>query len=234
MSDVDDELESLRRENARLRKLLKLTDAEAAPARGAQAAWFDRSPGPVDASSSPQSKVHFFAALFGARKDVYAIRWENARSGKSGWMPAVEGGWRKGTKSSDHRYLPLTPEVLAAHLTGDIHIGLYPMLPGDQTCWLAADFDGPAAMLDALAYLKAARAVGAPATVEVGTRREAHRAANREEQKVLAGSWHDSSLGDITFREYVETEWLPNKHVEALLDRPGFCGGSGYWIPTRG
>ena len=47
------------------------------------------------------------------------------------------------------------------------------------------------------------------------TRREAQRAANREEQKVLAGSWHDSSLGDITFREYVEAEWLPNKHVEA-------------------
>ena len=41
------------------------------------------------------------------------------------------------------------------------------MLLGDRTCWLAADFDGPAAMLDALAYLKAARAVGAPATVEV-------------------------------------------------------------------
>lgn len=167
MSEDNDELQSLRRENARLRKLLKLTDAEAAPARGAQAAWFDRSPGPVDASSSPQSKVHFFAALFGARKDVYAIRWENARSGKSGWMPAVEGGWRKGSTSNDHRYLPLTPEVLAAHLIGDTHIGLYPMLLGDRTCWLAADFDGPAAMLDALAYLKAARAVGAPATVEV-------------------------------------------------------------------
>ncbi len=57
--------------------------------------------------------------------------------------------------------------MLAAHLTGDIHIGLYPMLPGDQTCWLAADFDGPAALLDALAYLKAARAVGAPASLEV-------------------------------------------------------------------
>lgn len=82
-------------------------------------------------------------------------------------MPAVQGGWRKGSKSSDHRYLPLTREVLAAHLTGDIHIGLYPMLPGDQTCWVAADFDGPAAMLDALAYLKAARAVGAPAALEI-------------------------------------------------------------------
>ena len=167
MTDIGEELESLRRENARLRQLLKLTDAEAAPARGTQTAWFDKAPGSVDASSPPQAKVQFYAALFGARQDVFAVRWENARSGKSGWMPAVEGGWRKGSKSSDHRYLPLTREVLAAHLTGDIHIGLYPMLPGDQTCWLAADFDGPAAMLDALAYLKAARSVGAPAALEI-------------------------------------------------------------------
>ncbi len=33
MPDINGELETLRRENARLRKLLKLTDAEAAPAR---------------------------------------------------------------------------------------------------------------------------------------------------------------------------------------------------------
>jgi hypothetical protein len=32
---------------------------------------------------------------------------------------------------------------------------------------LAADFDGPSAMLDALSYLKAARAIGAPAALEV-------------------------------------------------------------------
>lgn len=167
MPDISDELEGLRRENARLRKLLKLTDAESAPTHGTQAAWFDKAPGPVDASSPPQTKVEFYIALFGARRDVYAVRWENARHAKSGWMPAVVGGWRKGSRSSDHRYLPLTPDVLAAHLIGDIHIGLYPMLPGDQTCWLAADFDGPAAVLDALAYLKAARGVGAPAALEV-------------------------------------------------------------------
>lgn len=167
MPDISGELEDLRTENARLRKLLKLTNAEAAAAHGTQAAWFDKSPGPVDTSSSPQAKVEFYAALFGARRDVYAIRWENVRYGKSGWMPAVAGGWRKGNESADQHYLPLTREVLAAHLTGDVHIGLYPMLPGDQTCWLAADFDGPAAMLDALAYLKAARAVGAPAALEV-------------------------------------------------------------------
>jgi superfamily II DNA or RNA helicase len=167
VSDLQAELESLRRENARLRKLLKLTDAQAAPAHGTQTAWFDKAPGPVDARSSSRAKVEFYAVLFGARRDVYAVRWENARTGKSGWMPAVEGGWRKGRSASNIRHLPLTPEVLAAHLIGDVHIGLYPMLAGDQTCWLAADFDGPAAILDALAYLKAARAVGAPAALEV-------------------------------------------------------------------
>ena len=167
MSDLHAELASLRAENARLRTLLKLTDAEAAPAPGAQTAWFDKHPGVVDARSSSQAKVEFYAALFGARRDIYALRWENARTGRSGWVPAVEGGWRKGRPASDVKHLPLTPDVLTAHLTGDIHIGLYPMLPGDQTCWLAADFDGQAAMLDALAYVKAARAAGASAALEV-------------------------------------------------------------------
>jgi hypothetical protein len=44
------------------------------------------------------------------------------------------------------------------------------MLDGDRCRWLAADFDGPAAMLDALAYLKAARAAEAPAALEVSAR----------------------------------------------------------------
>lgn len=47
------------------------------------------------------------------------------------------------------------------------------------------------------------------------TRRDALRAANREEQKVLAGAWHDTTLGEVTFTDYVQGEWLPNKHVEA-------------------
>jgi integrase len=46
------------------------------------------------------------------------------------------------------------------------------------------------------------------------SRREALRAANREEQKVLAGAWHDVRLGQVTFRDYVEDEWFPNKHLE--------------------
>jgi len=57
--------------------------------------------------------------------------------------------------------------VLRAHLTGEVHLGLYPLLNGDKCWWLAADFDGQAAMLDALAYLKAARAASVPAGLEV-------------------------------------------------------------------
>ncbi len=47
------------------------------------------------------------------------------------------------------------------------------------------------------------------------TKREAVRAAHREEQRVLAGAWHDASLGAVTFRTYVERDWLPSKHIEA-------------------
>ena len=46
------------------------------------------------------------------------------------------------------------------------------------------------------------------------TRRAAERAAHREEQKVLAGSWRDAALGAVSFRDYVENSWLPSKHIE--------------------
>jgi hypothetical protein len=111
--------------------------------------------------------VAFFAALFGARTDVYAIRFDNRRTGKAGWGPATRGGFRKGVPHAERDYLPLTPEVLATHLTGKAHIGLYPLLDGDRCWWLAADFDGPDAMIDALMYLKAARAIGVPVALEV-------------------------------------------------------------------
>ncbi len=41
------------------------------------------------------------------------------------------------------------------------------------------------------------------------SQRAAERAGNREEQKVLAGSWRDASLGAISFRDYVEPTGCP-------------------------
>ncbi|MGH3438899.1 MAG: TOTE conflict system archaeo-eukaryotic primase domain-containing protein [Sciscionella sp.] len=157
----------LRTENARLLRLLELTPRQAAPPGPVQTGFFEAHPGPVDRRSAPEVKVDFFAALFAARTDIYATRWENARTGKAGWLPAVRGGWRKGVGHEDRDYLPLSKDMLRTHLTGDVHVGLYPLLDGDLCWWLGADFDGPMAMLDALAYLKAARAWSVPAALEV-------------------------------------------------------------------
>ena len=158
---------SLRAENARLQRLLAMSPREAVPPGPEQTGLFEAPPGPVHAGSSPPEKVAFFGALFAARADIYAMRWENGRTGAAGWLPAVQGGWRKGVRQADRVYLPLTVQVLTAHLSGEVHLGLYPLLDGDRCWWLAADFDGQSALLDALAYLKAARACGAPAGLEL-------------------------------------------------------------------
>ena len=167
LAGLRDQIARLLSENARLLRLLELTPVQARPPGPTQTGIFDGPPAMVDASSSPLAKIAFFASMFAARSDVHAVRWENARTGRSGWMPAVRGGWRKGVAPGSREYLPLTTDILASHLTGDIDLGLYPLLDGDRCWWLAADFDGSAAMLDALSYLKAARAVGAPVALEV-------------------------------------------------------------------
>ena len=66
----------------------------------------------------------FFGAFFAARTDVYALRYDNQRTGKSGWVPAVRGGRQKGIRHEDRSYLPLTAAVLAAPPKGEVHIGL--------------------------------------------------------------------------------------------------------------
>ena len=113
---VEAELARLRAENARLRDLLRMTPEQAAPPVPGQAAFFEAPPGMVHNRSPEAAKVAFFGALFAARTDVYATRWENPHAGKHGWIPAVRGGWRKGVKHEDRGYLPLTAKVIESHL----------------------------------------------------------------------------------------------------------------------
>jgi hypothetical protein len=160
------ELEWLRAENGRLSRLLELRGQSTAPAPEQLSAAVS-APGLVTMASPLADKLALFADRFRARSDVYAVRWENSRKGTSGWAPAVAGGWRKGMDRRTAGYLPLTADVVYAHLAADVFLGLYPLL-SDNTCWfLVADFDGPAAMLDALAYCKAARANAVPAALEI-------------------------------------------------------------------
>ncbi len=157
----------LEADNAHLRGVLKISEQESKRPGAAPTVMFDAAPGTVTAQSGAKEKVAFYANLFRARSDVYAVRWDSDRTGRGGWMPAVQGGFRKGVRPADRRYLRLTEEVVTRHLSGDLEIGLYPLLDDDRCHWLAADFDGSTAMLDALAYLKAARAYGMTAALEV-------------------------------------------------------------------
>jgi hypothetical protein len=75
--------------------------------------------------------VAYFGTLFAARTDIYALRHDNLHTGKTGWVPATRGGFRKGVPHGEGNHLPLTAEVLDAHLSGKMHIGLYPLLDGE-------------------------------------------------------------------------------------------------------
>jgi len=151
----------------RLRNLLRVTDGVVPPPEQPTLAVTD--PGLVTNSSPLQAKLSLYCRLFAARQDVYARYWENSRKGTKGWSPVVRDPWRKDGSLWDRHPVPLTVEVIREHLhrDGNLFLGLYPLLP-DSTCWwLAADFDGPAAMLDAHAYVKAAASLGIPCGLEI-------------------------------------------------------------------
>jgi hypothetical protein len=161
------ETDALRRENARLRGLLGL-DGRADD--GHAVTWAPTlltqpsSQVAVDSSAPLAAKVALLRSLFGARADVYAVRWQSASSGKSGWQPATKGGWSKRRSTRD--LSPLTDAVLAAHLAGRETVGIYPLLRGDQCALVVCDFDGGTWALDALACLDACHASGVPAVLE--------------------------------------------------------------------
>lgn len=163
---LERELARLRAENARLRRLLDLRGQDIRP-ESEQLAAPTSPPGLVTMSSPPDDKISLFASLFRGRTDKHAVRWENNRLGTQGWVPHVAGGWRKGMTSRTATHLPLTREIITEHLVGERFIGIYPLLD-DNTChFLAADFDGATAILDALAYVKAAAASGVATALEI-------------------------------------------------------------------
>ena len=66
---------------------MQLSPQQAAPPGPTQAAFFEAPPGPVYDGLPPEVKVAFFGSLFAARVDVYAVRFDNPRTGKGGWVP---------------------------------------------------------------------------------------------------------------------------------------------------
>ena len=151
VEDLVRRVRALEEENARLRGLLGLDERID---DGHTTAWTptlltspnERSA--LDATATENDKVALLRLLFGARADVFAVRWENASTGRAGWSPAVRGGWSRHRSTRDH--LPLTDEVFARHVRGEMAAGIYPLLAGDTCALLACDFDRSSWALDAL------------------------------------------------------------------------------------
>jgi len=119
--DLIAQIEELRAENRRLRDLLGLDERAGDGHRNAWApTLFSQAvaAAPIDEDAPFEAKVALMQSLFGARSDVFAVRWENAATGKSGWSPAVRGGWTNRAKTRD--YLPLTHEVFTRHLLAQL------------------------------------------------------------------------------------------------------------------
>ena len=167
-------LQALERENAELRGRLgiggsaprsqDLPPMDRKPAEPARpAAQCERGPAEparlsveaVHKYSSPQEKIALFRSLFRGREDVFALRWQSAKTGKSGYSPSCGNEWKPGVclkpkgrcSDCEHReLLPLTDERIDRHLRGkdelgrDV-VGIYPILPDDTCRFLALDFD---------------------------------------------------------------------------------------------
>lgn len=134
---------------------------------------------------SNAEKIAVFRSLFRGREDVFPIRWQNLRTGKSGYAPACHNEWARGLcekprvkcgNCPNHAFVHVTEDVLRSHLQGrdvanpgkaePFTAGVYPLMM-DETCWfLAADFDKQSWQRDALAFLKTCREKGVPAALE--------------------------------------------------------------------
>ncbi len=129
----------------------------------------------VSHQSPTGEKIALFRSLFAGREEVYPIRFVSKKTGKAGYSPACGNEWLRGicdkprTKCGDcayQKWLPVTDDVIRRHLSGEITIGVYPILL-DETCrFLAVDFDGSGWAGDALAFLETCRMKNLPAALE--------------------------------------------------------------------
>lgn len=132
---------------------------------------------------SPEEKVKIFMNLFRGRMDVFPKRWDNLKTGKSGYSPVCSNEWIsdkcnkpriKCSECPNQAFIPLTDAVVRKHLGGedfngskrDYTIGIYPML-ADDTCWfLAVDLDKDRWQRDAAAFIKTCQQKSLPYALE--------------------------------------------------------------------
>ena len=128
---------------------------------------------------SPIAKARLFADLFRGREDVFAVRWENATKGRSGYSPRCANEWRPGICAKPkvrcgacqrQAFASLDVQQLLAHLRGQQVIGLYPLLADDSCRLLAIDLDGDSWRVDTKLLADVCQSLGVEPAVEVSVR----------------------------------------------------------------
>lgn len=147
--------ESLRKENAELKSLLRSHGIEYEP----------KPTNVTDSIYSPISlpviklsldeRVALFMSLFKGREDVFARRWFSKTTGKGGYQPVCANEWRLGVcdkkkfkcaECPNRNFAPLTSQDIYRHLEGkdenccDV-VGLYAIMPDNNCSFLCTDFD---------------------------------------------------------------------------------------------
>lgn len=135
----------------------------------------------VTMSSPADRKVALFRALFRGREDVYARRFESAKSGKKGYSPVCEVEWTRGLCDKrrvacalcpNRRFRPLSDAAVEAHLRGHdaagrpFVLGVYPLLADDTVRFAAIDFDKASWRSDSASVCATLRTLGWPVARE--------------------------------------------------------------------
>jgi hypothetical protein len=127
IADLERRLAELDRERltilAALEQLKKRAAAEVQPTMSAQIAGAIASP----TGLSNSEKITLFRSLFRGRDDIFPRRWENSKSGKSGYAPACHNEWIRGicekprikcSNCPNQAFVPVSETVVRSHLPG--------------------------------------------------------------------------------------------------------------------
>lgn len=132
-------------------------------------------PSTAPAPATQAEKVSLFRALFRGRTDVYPRRWENARSGKSGYSPHCANEWKREVcrkpkvkcgECPARAFVSVSDQVILEHLQGKLVAGVYPIVEGDRCFFVAADFDEGDWQEDVRVFAEVSRSAGLPVAVE--------------------------------------------------------------------
>ncbi len=135
----------------------------------------------INRHSTIETKIALFRSLFRGRVDVFPIRWENAKTGRSGYAPACSNEWKRGvcekpkvkcSACPNQAFIAVDEMWIERHLRGTAPngtpfvMGVYPML-ADDMCWLlAADFDEGDWRRDVSAFAESCRHHDIPVAIE--------------------------------------------------------------------